>query len=637
MVQNVLIENAWEYICNFEQKNITFAFLITVGRSGSTLLQTLIDNHSEVLMIPTVFKYYFDWEENLVNLANSPEELVKIFLKKSSFSAPWYTEGLGENKNETLDLNLKEVENILLKIIKKFDKITRKNFLLAIHFAYAIAHNIDFKKIKCILQHHHFMMSAKSYKSSSQSLFSENLVNPETYPFFKEIREDFLNPKILNSIRSPFDVFNSCIELRKEGKESYDIYSYYLMFFHLLFAYDTAIKEKVIFQNNYQFIKFEELHTDSTRIMRTVADFLNISYSNSLLTSTVGGKIWWGTNPQKPMNGTNPAMVNEKWKNMLSQYSKVLCATFLNDLAVSLNYEKLLVDKTQKYIKSGESFLNYIQQLFNEKEEIKNLNISMNDFDDKKLRNTDILYPYIEKSLFRFYFNKCIGDLTLDLDLYQELKPDCPFSSVINYQNTKIFIRYTLFPDFYLPDIGYFILLEPWNFSSENEKSINFINRNVDEIWVLSDSVKNEYLESGIDEVRIFTIPFKYDNNQVIEVINTRIEQLSDKLIFRTNFDSIIETLKSEGRVRLSTEKYLEASIIFSRLCKLEPKNPEFFYNYGFSLARLEKFEEAIEPLANSLELGIYNKEILSLLAKCLEKTDDFETAKIYYEKANEL
>ena len=104
------------------------------------------------------------------------------------------------------------------------------------------------------------------------------------------------------------------------------------------------------------------------------------------------------------MNGTNPAMVNEKWKNMLSQYSKVLCATFLNDLAVSLNYEKLLVDKTQKYIKSGESFLNYIQQLFNEKEEIKNLNISMNDFDDKKLRNTDILYPYIEKSLFRFYF-----------------------------------------------------------------------------------------------------------------------------------------------------------------------------------------------------------------------------------------
>lgn len=49
------LNNKWEFI----EKPI---FILGIGRSGTTLLQTLLDSHEEILNIPAELHYYLDWK-----------------------------------------------------------------------------------------------------------------------------------------------------------------------------------------------------------------------------------------------------------------------------------------------------------------------------------------------------------------------------------------------------------------------------------------------------------------------------------------------------------------------------------------------------------------------------------------------
>ena len=173
-------------------ENKQIVLLYALGRSGSNLLQSLIDDHDEVLMIPTIIWYYYDWEFKLKKYRKNPEKFINQFFTKSSFLIDWYTSGLGVNKDKKFDLKKDEIKDELLGAVKDKKYITRKDFILLLHLAYSKIFDIDISRKKIILLHHHFPINGFGY-----NYFNDNLsTNFNGVDLFENLLEDFPHIKI---------------------------------------------------------------------------------------------------------------------------------------------------------------------------------------------------------------------------------------------------------------------------------------------------------------------------------------------------------------------------------------------------------------------------------------------------------
>ena len=60
---------------DFDEKKINMVFLFVIGRSGSLLLQSLLDNHEEVIMLPSYFPVYYEWDK-FTHLTNNKKAFI---------------------------------------------------------------------------------------------------------------------------------------------------------------------------------------------------------------------------------------------------------------------------------------------------------------------------------------------------------------------------------------------------------------------------------------------------------------------------------------------------------------------------------------------------------------------------------
>ena len=142
-----------DFCDQIENERIQVCFLFAVGRSGSVLLQSFIDNHSEVLMLPQILDYY-SFNERLSQCKNYIE-LINLFISDIYMKNRAFSHNLGENRDEVFDKQEQVFAQTILKTLEKLKTVNRKSFLLAIHYSYAVIKNIDLSKIKAIVIHQH--------------------------------------------------------------------------------------------------------------------------------------------------------------------------------------------------------------------------------------------------------------------------------------------------------------------------------------------------------------------------------------------------------------------------------------------------------------------------------------------------
>lgn len=115
------------------------ALILTGGRSGSDLLQSLLDNHPQVLQFPGILK--FDEEFIKIFKFKSSDEISKYFIKinkhffDSRLNKIERHDQLGFNKNSFYTVNKK---NFIKKFNKFYENSNKTNFdlLLSLHKAY---------------------------------------------------------------------------------------------------------------------------------------------------------------------------------------------------------------------------------------------------------------------------------------------------------------------------------------------------------------------------------------------------------------------------------------------------------------------------------------------------------------------
>jgi hypothetical protein len=475
-----------DFIENFDSKNITIAFIIVSGKAASFLLHSLLDNHPEILIFPTVIAFYHDWYDFYPN-SNNNKEFFDKFFSKGTINRNWRNNSKDSDSSEQVELRLDEIKECLLEI-DRINKISNeKEFILAFHIAYSKVFNIDLSKIKALVVHHHYMKfdenNSEVYNLEDLlSIYLSNKIN-----IFDKSKKDFPNIKYLNSIREPMENIYSICKDAIYPKILFPKITY--MFFSYYFVYKNIIQDKIISTYNYKFVRFEDLHTKTELVLKDIAQFLGISFRTSLLESTFNGKPWFGNNPNKIINGTSPDMVTQKWKTELSLKEKSLYFHILKNFfepfgyPLPLDFETYTQDYSLLLEKESEFFF---VSLFNLS---KNITIG----DNYNAINFFEIFPLVRKLLL---------NIVSTLKEYKQLDINLKSNS-LKYLDTNIIVQYKTIPEINLNEQAYLIQLQYLKSNKVDISNIQFINHNIDQFWVFSNYIKDLYIKNGVNQKKL--------------------------------------------------------------------------------------------------------------------------------------
>jgi len=138
---------------------------------------------------------------------------------------------------------------------------------------------------------------------------------PDNELHLKKIFAMFPQAKVLHLVRDPFDVIESILKNQnRQGLMSY-IYSWKK-------SLAIGIKYQKKYPKQYYFVKYENLVENTEQVMRQVADFLNIEFSDCLLRPTVHcGQEPWDCSDQSHQD--IPAAIGQVDKRMLRKDARL--------------------------------------------------------------------------------------------------------------------------------------------------------------------------------------------------------------------------------------------------------------------------------------------------------------------------
>lgn len=551
------------FINNFDHKNISVSFLFPIGRSGSVLFQSLLDNHPNILMIPRVLSIYQDLEKILnftVDINKISDYIINFSLSKNTGE----NLNLGKNLESDFSLPKNDIKNYLVGILENLSVITRKNIILALHVAYAKTQKIDLEQIKCIFIHEHFVKKIEYYDELPYKEI-EKLIKILFYSennLFKNITEDFVNVKFIFTIRSYISSFNSFNELNRGYRKYYNFYNFIKNLHLLLSIYDGVSANKKYFTNNLLLIDFMELNKNTESIMIQTANFLGVNFIDSMLESTLNGILWWYGNK----NGVNLNIKDNSW-NIISEEFKAYILNLIYNNGFDFYINELL-----KYEVISNSNFD-----FNNKNTFYNTKWINYELISYIITLTEAIYhnsftPILDfLPSFRsniFYFNK-----------YNTLE-DKVINNSLEFENKKLLIQSKYYEEYDNKDSYLIIIFKNYEliFDEKYIKNLNFLS---DQIWVNSHFTKKLLSDNGVVEnkvkiLRPFIEPYFVDNffekskNKIIKFICEYDSYNNIDLIIRTfdllstnydNFELDFIIFEKEQNILLLEEKLKKSKI----------------------------------------------------------------------------
>lgn len=261
------------------------------GRSGSTFVQSLFDDHPQVLSTPNFYSrhYFMAWAATIGRLTD-PEK-IDAFLR---VFRQWWDPGLvdataglhrlGSERNEIAGVERAKLEGYLRAALAGERPITRRRLFEAAHLAYALARD------------------QRIASSGLQILYP---VHGEERAVAAALLEDFPEARFVHTLREPFsNVASLARHLRFNGLD--DREDAFITSIRLLFLREglrsgrrfTIFSDRPYFawlatSEQAQILRLEDLHRAGSHAIGEVANKLGLSDFCGLGSSTWDGKRWW--------------------------------------------------------------------------------------------------------------------------------------------------------------------------------------------------------------------------------------------------------------------------------------------------------------------------------------------------------
>jgi hypothetical protein len=310
------------------------------GRSGSIFFQSLLDGHPQVISFPGPwFQYSFPG-----NISNVEKELDEFIRKNpdyfdsviGSFGPPGskHTKLFDEEQSQRLYVDIKEFRKNALQIefdswIKERKTISRKDFVIGIHKAYAKTIGQNPSEIKYILIHaHHYDGSHDRILNDFPNLFYAAMV--------RDPRQCWL------SLDKMWEFRIGAVDYPKSRIAWRDL---------SINNYATVIQNLYHFSSklcpgHLKIIDLHRFHELNREAMISLANCFGIEYLDLLLESTIVGKLWLGNSAErKPINGFSPNQIPYKWSTLLPKEDEFAISSALRESIRMLGYPKGRLNK----------------------------------------------------------------------------------------------------------------------------------------------------------------------------------------------------------------------------------------------------------------------------------------------------
>lgn len=317
-------------------ENINLIIIHPIGRSGSVFVQSLLDNHSNLLGLPSfgpIFKNINntikDLNSEINNFINNNLNIFDSSIGYFGIKAEFHnTRKFGSNFSQDIMIDKTKFKNLCFEIFneqgfKKNENLSRKNFFKIIHIAYAKCFKkIDDKLINFIVYHPH------------QPIELDILI--------KEFPELF----IIVTTRDPRQNWLSFrkVLINRYGKKTSQLNDLNILHTAKSLTTDTVAVYKIykkIIKERFILIDLVDLHKGNIDTMKFLCKKFGVKFENSMLDSTFNGLVWGGNAAnKKTINGFKTNM-KDIWESELTKSEIIKLTTLHYGIIKVLNYEEI--------------------------------------------------------------------------------------------------------------------------------------------------------------------------------------------------------------------------------------------------------------------------------------------------------
>ncbi len=308
-------------------RKLPVCFIVTTGRNGSLFLQSLLDEHSEILMFPATMLLQKFIDKNPIDSTNYTtvveaftDEFPELFFPNVNFIHNFHK--LGEKKNTLVTIDSNKFIDLVIIELEKVSIVDFASFYFAIHYAYEVVRNgnANIHSKKVIVHHIHHI---------------EDLVGLKN--FFISLGVPL---KCLTMSRDPRDSIKSSTLNWAKYHCRTDVRHFYRQFLRSL----VDVSPVMSYGNdiNILAVKLESLHSNSALTIEKIIEFLGVGFETSLMKSTFFGHTWWGDKLSGGnKNGFNPNFAPSKVKvGFYSMRDLRLLSHYYRKRLCNYNYEE---------------------------------------------------------------------------------------------------------------------------------------------------------------------------------------------------------------------------------------------------------------------------------------------------------
>ena len=376
-------------------KNRIVGLIVFCIGGGSKLIQSQLDGSKELLSIPAYpLKYFYPhWREWQKKYSKIDSKLALKLISKhhaSIFDSRLILGNnglinLGKKKNQYIKTSKKNFDKFFIHYLKS-RKISSRNVLLAVHFAYFKSKKTKLTKMKSILYHIH-----------------------EADYFNKYLLRDFKDSQLIVCCRDPINYFWKKIRLDHFiEKERFDkterIYFKQFDYLNSLDSIFTGFKNiPSKFFVNYHIVKFEDLKKKNLNVIKKLEKYLNIKIPKNTLKPTFDGLSWWSDKSyEKNQKVTFDGVLYDYRKDLIFffKYEIFILKYILRNFFIKANYKNLIVKSS--LIK--EIFF-FITILLPTKNGINNLVFFLNPLNLYLFIKSTFVESFTKNKLKNYYFN----------------------------------------------------------------------------------------------------------------------------------------------------------------------------------------------------------------------------------------
>lgn len=310
-------------------------FLLGCHKSGSSMLRSLLDNHPQLFAIPMeihYFQYTGYWVDYRLRRA-WPKEM----------NLPEKMASLGKLVADT-NTNEDPYADSILAGTLNLDKF--QSFMAA---------NPDVTTPRELFE---VYVGALYYGLTGESLPEGMRIlekSVEHAEWAVHLRQMFPDCRFVHIVRNPYA---SLVAIRKSKPDgnSYPLMRDFIL--SLQNSYYNLYRNEGIL-DNYLIVKYEDLLTDTEKMMRQIADFVGIEFTEDLLTPTLMGKPWGGNSSSGNSFTKISTAPLSSWKSKVEDVEIRLVNAFLEPVLERFGYDKVQPQKSKYYLIKGESCKTY--------------------------------------------------------------------------------------------------------------------------------------------------------------------------------------------------------------------------------------------------------------------------------------